>query len=130
MTKNENNVIEFKSLKKITSGDAGFRDLAVTCVCLANTQGGKIVIGIDDKTKVPPQEQVVTDEIINNSINRLRSLCFNVGIVAGDIETHENGGQFFSIIIQPSLKSIATTSDGKIYLRIGDQCQAARRRRI
>lgn len=126
MSASENTKVEYKSLAKVTSGEKGFRDLAVTCVSLANSQGGKILIGIDDKTQLPPASQVVTEDIINNSISRLRSLCFNVGIIAGEIERHENGGQFFSILIQPSLKSIATTSDGKIYIRMGDQCQAAR----
>lgn len=122
----ENTVIEYKSLKKVTSGDSGFRDMAVTCVSLANVQGGKIIVGFDDKTKLPPPLQVITDDIVNDSINRLRSLCFNVGLIAGEKETHENGGQFFSILVQPSLRSIATTSDGKIYIRIGDHCQPAR----
>jgi len=122
----ENIVTEYKSLRKVLSGDAGFKDLAVTCVCLANAQGGKLMIGIDDKTKKPPPEQVITDEIVNNTISRLRTLCFSVGLTEAGIETDENGGQFFSIIIHPSLKSIATTSEGKIYIRIGDQCQAAR----
>jgi len=122
----ENLATEYKSLRKVTSGDNGFKDLATTCVSFANAQGGKIVIGIEDKGKEPPLGQVITDEIINNTITRLRSLCFNVGLVANDIEFHANGSSFFSISIQPSLKSIATTSDGKIYIRFGDQCQPAR----
>lgn len=127
MAHGENGIIEYKSLKKVTSGDAGFRDLAVTCVCMANNpQGGSIYVGFDDKTQLPPAAQKISDEIINNSINRLRSLCFNVGLAAGEIETYINGGQYFIITVHPSIKSIATTSDGKIYMRIGDQCQAAR----
>lgn len=54
----ENIVIEYKSLRKVQSGDAGFKDLAITCVCLANAQGGKILIGIEDKEKLPPSNQV------------------------------------------------------------------------
>lgn len=76
----ENTVTEYKSLKKVTSGDAGFKDLAGTCVCLANAQGGTIIIGIEDKGKFPPENQVITDDITNKTITRLRSLCFNVEI--------------------------------------------------
>lgn len=126
MMDTENTIIEYKSLKKITSGEAGFKDLAVTCVCLANTQGGNIVIGIEDKEKEPPLNQTISHEIMNKAISRLRTLCFNVGLVLNEIETHENGGEYFSITIQPTLKSLATTSDGKVYIRIGDQCQPAR----
>lgn len=122
----ENIITEYKSLRKIQSGDTGFRDLALTCVCLANAQGGKIIIGCEDKDKLPPISQIITDDIINATITRLRTLCFNVGLSASGILTHDNGGQYFSIEVFPSLKSIATTADGKIYIRTGDQCQAAR----
>jgi ATP-dependent DNA helicase RecG len=43
-----------------------------------------------------------------------------------NIETHDNGSHFFSITVHPTLKSLATTADGKIYIRVGDQCQPAR----
>lgn len=36
----EKNTIEYKSLKKIESGDKGAKDLSITCVCLANAQRG------------------------------------------------------------------------------------------
>ena len=122
----ENNVTEYKSLLKVTSGNAGFKDLAVTCVCLANSQGGKIIIGIENKDKLPPQDQKITTQVINTTITRLRNLCFNVGLALNDKEVHENGGEYFSISVHPTLKSIATTSEGKIYIRIGDECQPAR----
>ncbi|AGY54849.1 Transcriptional Regulator [Bacteroidales bacterium CF] len=122
----ENTTIEYKSLRKITSGDAGMKDLASTCVCLANSQGGTIYIGIEDKDKLPPPGQIITTEIGNNTITKLRSLCYNVGLTLLDVETHQNGGQYFGIKVLPSLKSIATTSDGKILIRVGDQCQPVR----
>ena len=40
---------EYKSIKKIKTGSADFKDLAKTCVCLANAQGGEIYIGFEDK---------------------------------------------------------------------------------
>jgi len=122
----ENTTIEYKSLRKITSGDAGMKDLASTCVCLANSQGGTIYIGIEDKEKLPPSDQIITAEIGNKTITKLRSLCYNVGLILLDVETHHNGGQYFGIKVLPSLKSIATTSDGKILIRVGDQCQPVR----
>ncbi len=123
--------IDYKSLKKVadTSGrlkSEGLRDLAVTSVAFANVHGGKIIIGIEDKDKQPPLNQSISNKIANDTVTRLKSLCFNVGFDIGDIETHDNGGQFFTIIIYPTLKSVATTADGKIYIRIGDQCQPAR----
>ena len=127
----ENSITEFKSLRKVIGPEGkysteGLRDLAVTCVCLANAQGGIIIIGVEDKDKEPPVMQAISDEVVNTTITRLRSLCFNVGLAAGEIMMHANGSHFFSIVVHPSLKSIATTADGKIYIRIGDQCHAAR----
>ena len=123
--------IDYKSLKKVvdTAGKLksdGLRDLAVTSVAFANVHGGKIVIGIEDKDKQPPLNQAISIKIANDTVTRLKSLCFNVGFQLGEIETHANGSQFFSITVYPTLKSVATTADGKIYIRIGDQCQPAR----
>lgn len=35
---------EYKSLQKIRTGDKGFKELSVTCVALANAQGGMLFI--------------------------------------------------------------------------------------
>lgn len=123
--------IDYKSLKKVvdTAGklkSEGLRDLAVTSVAFANVHGGKIVIGIEDKDKQPPLNQTITVKTANDAVTRLKSLCFNVGFQLGDIENHANGSQFFTITVYPTLKSVATTADGKIYIRIGDQSQPAR----
>ena len=123
--------IDYKSLKKIVDNSGkiksdGLRDLAITSVAFANMHGGKIVIGIEDKDKLPPLKQSISHEITNETVTRLKSLCFNVAFLLGEIETHANGSQFFSITVYPTLKSVATTADGKIYIRIGDQSQPAR----
>lgn len=123
--------IDYKSLKKVVDSSGklkseGLRDLAITSVAFANMHGGKIVIGIEDKDKQPPLNQSISLKITNETVTRLKSLCFNVGFLLGEIETHANGSSFFSITVYPTLKSVATTADGKIYIRIGDQCQPAR----
>ena len=117
---------EYKSLQKIRSGDKGFRDLSVTCVAFANAQGGEIVIGVDDKTRKPAPNQVISQEEANNTVTKLRGLCFNVGLSVSDICTDETGSQYFVITIYPSLRSYATTSDGKIYIRVADKCEPIR----
>lgn len=122
----ETQVTEYKSLQKIQTGDKGFKELAKTCVCLANAQGGVIVIGFDDKTKEPPDNQVIEQAQINDALQRLRSHTFSVGLSPSEILTHENGGQYFQITVFPSQKIVATTSDGKIYIRIADKCEPVR----
>jgi ATP-dependent DNA helicase RecG len=117
---------EYKSVQKIRTGDKGFKSLAITCVSLANAQGGKIFIGFDDKTKQPPLNQTITLDEINDAISRLRNLCFDVSFAGSEIMTYNNGSHYFTIEVSPSMKSIATTSDGKIYLRIADKCEPVR----
>ncbi|OHE07481.1 MAG: hypothetical protein A2513_00485 [Sulfurimonas sp. RIFOXYD12_FULL_33_39] len=122
--KYENSTIEYKSLKKAVGKSADLKDLAKTCVCLANTQGGYLFIGIEDKDKLPPSEQKIDPEEMNEIIKKLRSLTDSVGLVNPEIKTHENGGEFFIIQIYPSMKTIAITSDGRVFIRIGDECVA------
>lgn len=127
---NENQTIEYKSIRKIRTGDNGFRDLSVTCVALANAQGGTIYVGYEDKTNEPLPDQYVDTKEINDTLSRLRGLCFNVGISSSEVKKHPNGGEYFELYIAPSLKSIATTSDAKIYMRIGDKCEPVRNEEI
>ena len=127
----ENHSIDYKGLKKIIGDNGrlkseGLRELAVTCVSFANVQGGKIVIGIEDGETSPPKEQKIDSKIMNETVTRLRTLCFNVGIILNEKDTDNNGGEYFSLTIQPTLKSLATTADGKIYVRVGDQSQPGR----
>lgn len=122
----EKQTTEYKSIQKIRTGDKGFKDLAITCVALANAQGGKIYIGYDNTQKRPLPNQSVLQDEINNAITKLRSLCFNVGLTSSEILEDEMSSQYFVINVYPSQRSIATTSDGKIYLRIADKCEPVR----
>lgn len=127
----ETNAVEYKGLNKIIDNRGnykteGFRDLAITCVSFANVQGGTIFIGIEDGDTAPPKQQKIDNNVLNETITRLRSLCFNVGIILNEKIISDNDGEYFSLTIQPALKSLATTADGKIYVRVGDQSQPAR----
>lgn len=127
----ETNNKEYKGLKKVIDSAGkikteGLRDLAATCVSFANVQGGTIFIGLEDGENAPPSQQKIDIAIMNDTVTRLRGLCFNVGIILNEKVKHANGGEYFSLTIQPTLKSLATTADGKIYVRVGDQSQPAR----
>lgn len=117
---------EYKSIQKIRSGDKGFKDLAGTCVALANAQGGKIYIGIDNKTLTVGPGQAISAQEQNDAVSKLRSLCFSVAITASDIMEDENGSQYFIITVYPSTRTIASTSDGKLFVRIVDKCEPVR----
>lgn len=116
----ENHNYEYKSLRKAIGKNADLKSLAETCVAFANAQGGSIIIGIEDKESAPPMNQQVKQEDVNKVISTLRSLTDGVGIVNPDIITHENGSQYFVLKILASSRIIATTSSGKIFLRVSD----------
>jgi len=122
LLENETNKIEFKSLKKVFGKSANLKDLAKTCVCIANAQGGYLIIGIEDKDKLPPSTQIIEQEKLNKTIKTLRSFTDSVGLVNPEIKKHDNGGEYAIVQIYPSLKTIATTSDGKVFIRVGDEC--------
>ena len=122
----ENLTREYKSLLKIRTGDKGFKDLAVTCVALANAQGGAIFIGYDDKTGTPGPAQVIDAKEANDAVTKLRSLCFNVNLSASEIQCDASGSQYFVITVLPSFHAIASTSDGRFYVRVADKCEPVR----
>lgn len=118
----ENQHTEYKSLAKAHGPKSNLKELAETCVCLANAQGGWLYIGIEDPTKAPPSGQRITQEIANQVLSRLRSLTSGVGLAEQEILAHENGGEYFRFRVLPSSRIIATTSSGKVLMRIADQC--------
>jgi len=114
--------IEYKSLRKAIGDKARLRDLAETCVCLANGQGGQLYIGIEDRTKLPPKNQKIDQTQLNKVVSDLRNLTDSVGILPTEILTHKNGGEYFILHIPPTTRTIATTSTGKVLIRISDNC--------
>ena len=59
---------------------------------------------------------------MNDVIKKLRSLTDSIGLVNPELITHKNGGEYFVIQIYTSMKTIAVTSDEKVYVRVGDEC--------
>lgn len=118
----ENSHTECKSLKKAIGQKSDVESLAETCVCFANAQGGTLIIGIENKQSAPPSKQKINLEEMNKVMSRLRALTDGVGLVNPEIITHENGGEYFIINILPSSRTIATTTSGKVLIRISDNC--------
>src|SRR5690554_2720279 len=122
----EKNNVEFKSLKKAIGQKSNVESLAETCVCFANAQGGLLVIGIENQESEPPLKQKIDIEEMNKVVSRLRSLTDGVGLVNPEIICHANGGEYFTVKILPSTRIIATTSSGKVLIRITDNCYSVK----
>jgi ATP-dependent DNA helicase RecG len=118
----ENINTECKSLKKAIGQKSDVEALAETCVCFANAQGGTLIIGIENKQSEPPADQKINPDDMNKVVSRLRSLTIGVGLANPEIMTHPNGGEYFIIRVLPSTRTIATTSSGKVLMRVSDSC--------
>lgn len=120
MELHESQTLDFKSIRKIDT-DKGIKDLAVCCVSFANSRGGELYIGFEDKTHAPLAGQTLTEEKHVDALKRLTSNCYNVAMESSGILMTEAGEPYFIIKVFPSVKSFASTSDGRYYIRVGDQ---------
>ncbi len=110
-----------KSLKLIVGKKSDWNELAKDCVCFANSKGGDIVVGVEDCEQEPPSDQRLPANIVERIKKRIRELTINV-YVSPQILVATNGGEYLRITI-PRSPNVASTSDGKYYIRISDTCE-------
>ena len=110
-----------KSLRKITGKTADWNEIAKDCVCFANGQGGRLLIGIEDGEALPPPSQTIKLELLDTLRKRIGELTVNVQALP-QIITADNSGQFIELTIPRSL-SVASTCDGRYFLRVSDTCK-------
>jgi ATP-dependent DNA helicase RecG len=119
----ENKNIDKKSLKFLNGKNTDWNELAKDCVCFAIAQGGIIYIGIDDKESLPPLKQKITDRNLPDIIQKnIAHRTINVG-VAVTIESAENNAEFIKVQVFRNAQTIASTTDGKYYIRVHDECK-------
>lgn len=116
----EGQLFDKKSLRVLHDGDRGLRELAADCVAMANASGGRLAIGVEDGAAHPPQEQRVTDEQVMRLNKRIPTLTLNVA-VAATRQVADNGGEWIELQVFASRQAMAATSDGRYYLRVGDE---------
>ena len=56
-------------------------------------------------------------------LQKLSTRAVNVSLAAPEVITAPNGGQYLRLVVSPSMHVVVTTSDGRIYARLSDQCQ-------
>lgn len=117
----ENVTFDRKSLKIVQGKNPGWEELAKDCVAFANARGGHIFIGIENDSDLPPVGQRIPESLPGKIQLRLSQLTVNTSILTS-VVTSSNGGQYIDMTIQQSVSTIAGTTDGKYYIRIGDAC--------
>jgi ATP-dependent DNA helicase RecG len=118
--KRENETFDRKSIRYILEKHKDADDLACDCVGFANATGGVIQLGIEDREETPPPDQRVDDNLPEQIGKRLPQITINVGVVVNK-EIASNGGEFIEIRIFGNEQSIASTSDGRYFLRVSDE---------
>jgi len=117
----ESHHVDKKSLRKVTGAAADFGELARDCVCFANSAGGTLLLGIEDDEDAPPATQQIDPALLDRIRKRVGELTVNVQVVPTR-KRHDNGGEYIALTV-PRSAGVASTSDGRYYLRVGDQCQ-------
>lgn len=117
----EGQYLDHKSLRTVKGKTANFSELAKDCVCFANGSGGQIFIGIEDGDVHPPKDQQIDSALLDRIRKRMGELTVNVQLLLERC-TAENGGAYVILHVSRS-KGVASTSDGRYFLRIGDTCR-------
>lgn len=120
-TPRESQHFDRKSLRTVTGKSADFSELAQDCVCFANAAGGMLLIGIEDDAHAPPANQRVEPALLDRIRKRVGELTVNVQVMP-ELRRHENGGEYIALTI-PRATGVASTSDGRYFLRVGDTCR-------
>jgi ATP-dependent DNA helicase RecG len=116
----ENQILDCKSIRAVRGRRADFSALAQDCVAFANASGGQLLIGIEDGATDPPPEQHVEDSLLEQIRKRIGELTVNVQVLT-DRRTAGNDGQYILVTV-PRAAGVASTSDGRYFLRVGDSC--------
>lgn len=107
-----------KSLRAVTGKNPDWSELAKDAVAFANARGGTLDIGIENADTEPPVGQTVSDELVTQVQRRIREQTSGVPCTAEKLRA-PNGGEFLRVVIAVATP-IASTSDGRYYLRVGD----------
>lgn len=107
-----------KSLRHVTGKTADWNEIAKDCVAFANALGGRLLIGIEDGASEPSSEQLVPDDLPDTLRRRIGELTVNVS-VRPELRVATNGGAFIELSVDRST-AVASTSDGRYFLRVGD----------
>ena len=119
----ESQNLDKKSLRFLKGKNTDWDEISKDCVAFANAQGGFIYIGIENEDALPPVNQKITDKNIPETIQKnIVQRTVHVS-VATTINIAENKAEFIKIQVFRNAQTIASTTDGKYYIRVSDECR-------
>jgi ATP-dependent DNA helicase RecG len=115
----EGQLLDKKSLRAVLGKTANWSELAKDCIAFANALGGTLLIGIEDGQDSPPASQNIPIDLPDTIRRKLAECTVNIAVFPS-IRTVANGGQFITLDI-PRAMSVASSTDGRYFLRVADQ---------
>lgn len=115
----EGQLLDQKSLRAVTGKTANWNELAKDCVAFANATGGRLLVGIEEGQEQPPVLQVIPADLPDTIRRKIAERVVNVTVLP-DVVTAANGSQYIALRIPRSM-SVASSTDGRYFLRIADQ---------
>lgn len=115
----EGQLLDQKSLRAVTGKTADWNEIAKDCIAFANATGGRLLLGIEDGQNEPPADQRIPLDLPDTLRRKLAERTVNVTLLP-DIATTPNGGQYIELRV-PRAMSVASTTDGRYFLRVADQ---------
>lgn len=106
-------------MRSVSGKTADWGELAKDCVAFANATGGKLLLGIEDDAVDPPAQQQISADLPDIVRRKLAERTVNL-FVLPEVVTALNGGQFIELTI-PRAMAVASTTDGRYFLRVADQ---------
>ncbi|MBL8005328.1 MAG: putative DNA binding domain-containing protein [Candidatus Kapabacteria bacterium] len=119
----ESSIFEKKSLRFLKQKNPNWKELAKDCVSFANTEGGTIVIGVEDTEMLPPIGQVIQEKEVELIRKQISYSTLNVSFLVSLVIV-KNDSQYIQIVIEKNHNILASTSDGRYYYRNGQSCKA------
>lgn len=117
----ENSQYDKKSLRALTKANPDWQEIAKDAVSFASAQGGFLVFGIEDGEEFPPSSQIIPENLAAKVQKQIQSRTINVSAIPQ--VKNEGKGEVLQVLIQRNASAIASTSNGRYYMRIDDDCK-------
>lgn len=117
----ENSLYDKKSLLTIASKKIDWKEIVKDVVAFSNAEGGILEFGIEDGMETPDCLQRIQDSLMTMLVNNINGKTNGVQISA-EKKKYDNGGETILLFIRRSVV-MATTSDGKVFMRNGDNTE-------
>lgn len=117
----ENSLYDKKSLLTVASKKIDWKEIVKDVVAFSNAEGGILEFGIEDGMETPDCLQRIQDSLMTMLVNNINGKTNGVQISA-EKKKYDNGGETILLFIRRSVV-MATTSDGKVFMRNGDNSE-------